>query len=284
MSVDLHMHTTASDGVYPPHEVIAMCADRNLKVVAISDHDTTSGIEEAREAARKKGIHILPAIEINTDVKAKNGKDFLEVHVLGFFIDYKLEWFQKKLQTLRAGRTDRIGKMLDRLRTDAGIDIPQAAVDKFTHGESVGRPHVALALVEAGHARDVNDAFDKWLTVGKPGYVPRMKFEPEEAIATITAAGGLPVLAHPGLIGDDSLIAPLVPAGLKGLEVYHPNHDANARQKYERMAKELGIGVTGGSDFHGTKVHAGSEPGCVGFTMKQFEAFCALNGRDCLAV
>jgi hypothetical protein len=284
MSVDLHMHTTASDGVYPPAEVIAMCADRGLKIVAISDHDTTSGIEAATAAAGPLGLRVLPAIEINTDVR-KPGKpeEFYEVHVLGFFIDYKLDWFQKKLETLRAGRTDRIGRMLDKLR-QVGITIDKAAVEKFSHGQSIGRPHVGQALVEAGHARDVNDAFDRWLTVGKPGYAPRMKFEPEEAITTIAAAGGIPVLAHPGLIGDDSIIASLVPVGLKGLEVYHPSHDHNARRKYEKMAKDLGIGVTGGSDFHGTKIHAGAEPGCSGFTMQQFEAFCALNGRECLAV
>ncbi|MHB2017872.1 MAG: PHP domain-containing protein [Candidatus Xenobia bacterium] len=277
MSVDMHMHTTASDGMLKPTELIQRCAQRGLRIVCVSDHDTTSGLVEAMEEARKWDIRIVPAIEINTDVR--RDKDILEVHVLGYFIDYQQKWFQDKLATLREGRENRIDRMLEQLQK-AGIDIPRSEVEKHAQGQSIGRPHIALAMVERGIVKDVNQAFDRYLTSGKPGFVPRMHFEPEEAVAMIAAAGGLPVLAHPGLIGDDSLIPPLIDAGLKGLEVYHPNHDADMQRRYLQMARDRGIGATGGSDYHGSKVHAGSEPGCTPFSVSQFEAFCAINGRD----
>jgi 3',5'-nucleoside bisphosphate phosphatase len=241
---DLHAHTTASDGTFTPSELVQLAKEKGLAGVGITDHDTLQGIAEARQAARQLGVEIIPGVELNTEYKGR------EVHVLGYYVEEEDEAFQRLCASLREGRYQRAEKMIDQLRA-AGIHITMEDVLKHATGEAIGRPHVARALIENRYCQSLPEAFEKYLTPGRPGYVERMKLHPAEAVKAILAANGCPVLAHPGLVGEDQLIRDLVKHGLKGLEVRHPDHTPAQIETYKAMAEQLGLIMTGGSDFHG---------------------------------
>jgi len=242
--IDLHVHTTASDGTRTPEQTVERAAELCVGVLGICDHDTVSGLPEAKEAAARLGVELVSAVEINCD----HGEE--EVHLLGYFVDEKSPTLTKALERLRRGRMERLEKILGRLR-EIGRPVALETVMHFARGEAVGRPHIAQALVEAGHVKSVFEAFDRFLARGGAAYVPRICFTPAEAIAAISSAGGIPILAHPGKLRDEGLLNELVEQGLEGIEVYYPDHAPEQVRRLKRMAVELGLLMSGGTDSHG---------------------------------
>jgi len=248
--VDLHTHTTASDGTYAPRELVAEAASRGVRVLAITDHDSTEGLAEAfEEAGRRRPLEVLPGIEINCDVEGS------EIHVLGYLMDWQAEWFQDFCREQRRERRARVHRMVERL---AALGMPLEADEVFAIVKegSAGRPHVAQVMVARGYVKTVREAFDKYLGSGKLGHVPRKKITPEDAVRIIRKAGGVPVFAHPGLADRDELIPGLIAAGLMGIECYYTEHSAAQRASYLQICKDQDLVATGGSDFHGPKVRA----------------------------
>lgn len=260
--VDLHAHTTASDGVHPPAELVRVALDAGLTHLGVTDHDSTEGLSGASSAAQGTGLTIVPGVELSTDVP--DG----EVHVLGYYVDHTAPDLQSRLAVLREGRLRR-GERIVELLNAAGVPLELDRVLAFAGKGAVGRPHVARALVEAGYAESIDDAFGRYLIKGRPGYAERQRFTPTEAVETILAAGGVPVLAHPfhGVADDDAKpavearIADLVGFGLKGVEVYYVGYEGDARGFLLSLARRHGLIVTGGSDYHGPgRAELGSVP------------------------
>lgn len=242
---DMHVHSTASDGTISVKEIILSAINIGLDGIAITDHDTIGGLEEAVELGKKLNFPVIPGIELSTEVAEQ------EIHILGYFIDFNLSWVKEKLKALQNARQTRIEKMVDKLKM-LGYDVNKKEVFLYAGNGSVGRPHVARILHEKGYTASLEDAFQRLIGRGCPAYVPRYKMTPEEAITFITKAKGVPVLAHPGLSQADRLILPLRDQGLKGIEVFHPDHSESDEAKYLNMAKKNQLLVTGGSDFHGS--------------------------------
>ncbi len=255
--VDLHLHTTASDGRCSPLELVEHAAAAGIAVMAATDHDTTGSVEEVRVRAAERGIEAIPGIEITA---VEGGRD---VHVLGYFLQTTDASFREFLAGQRRTRVDRVRAIAGRL-TELGmpVDLSEAlaAVGQQSN-RAIGRPQVARAMVAAGHVADTREAFDKWLGPNLPAFVPRSGPSPEAVIDTIHRAGGLASLAHPGRTQIDARIPALRNAGLDALEAYHSDHDAAAADRYHRMADDLGLLITGGSDYHGDPAH-GVSIGC----------------------
>ncbi len=241
-------------------------------MIAVTDHDTTSGIQEACDEAQRWSVDVICGIEINTEYRGR------EVHVLGYFIDPENSDLQRRLETVRMHRVQRMSKMVERLRA-AGVEIDEEDVRRHGRGESLGRPHVAQALVAKKYAFHVADAFERWLRPECPGYVPRESLDPFEAISLITQAGGVPVLAHPLHLGSDGVIEDLIAGGLRGLEVYYPTHSPTHIAYFSDLADAHGLGKTGGSDFHGPQIKR-VDVGDVDFSLAGLRAFCETVGRD----
>lgn len=246
MTADLHIHTTASDGRFTPENILIHAIDAKLSYIAITDHDTVNGLLELYEEGKDKidRICLIPGIEFSTDLP-KN-----EVHILGYHIDiYNVE-LRKQLDILVTHRHERTKQIIKKLK-QLGYTIDYLRVIELAqHATSIGRPHVARALVEKGYFSTVSEVFTTLLNKKGSAYVPHYKLTPLQVITLIKNAGGIPVLAHPGLVGDDTIILDLIHHGLVGLEVYHPTHDQIQTQKYLDMAKQYQLLVTGGSDFH----------------------------------
>ncbi len=208
----------------------------------MTDHDTTAGIEAARLAARGTRLEIIPGVELSADVPEG------EVHVLGYFVDWHDAYFQAMLDKFREGRYGRAEKMTQKLAA-LGAPVAFARVREIAGDASIGRPHVAQALLEAGHVTSVSEAFEKYIGRNGPAYVERFRLKPEDAVALILRAGGVPVLAHPREVTN--FIEPLAKVGMLGLEVYYAAYDEPTRANLLRLAKQFGLIATGGSDFHG---------------------------------
>ena len=255
MRIDLHTHTTASDGLLSPEQLVEKARQAGVQVLAVCDHDSTEGVDPAVAAGKRSGVEVIPAVEINTDV------DQGEVHVLGYFLDHRQLWLQEFLRKLRGGRVNRARQMVEKLNA-LGIKIDFARVRELARG-AIGRPHVAWAIVEAGAAKSVDEAFTRYIGRNGPAYVERLKVLPEEAVRVILRAGGIPVLAHPGWGFHEPLIPQLVAAGLEGLEVYYPDHTPAMQAHFLSLANQHGLLVTGGTDYHGegfaTKAAIGSQ-------------------------
>jgi predicted metal-dependent phosphoesterase TrpH len=249
--IDLHTHSTASDGIYSPTELLHKARDAGLRVLALTDHDTTGGIEEAVQAAGALDIDFIPGIEINTDVSGG------EVHVLGYFPEYQRPGFQAILQVLRDAR-ERRGQRIVELLNEHGINISWDRVREIAQG-SVGRPHVAEALMEAGYVQTISEAFDKYIGAGRFAYVPRYKLTPQDAVHLIASANGLPVIAHPlelpGIVELRNWLPDLCEAGLVGLETYYGQYTPENERQLHALADEYHLIPTGGSDFHGPGLH-----------------------------
>ncbi|WP_348622941.1 PHP domain-containing protein [Paenibacillus peoriae] len=249
---DLHTHTQASDGMQPPADNVRWAKEKGLAGVAITDHDTVAGLEEALKEGKRIGINVVPGVEISTRA---GGKD---IHILGYFMDYRNKLFLERLEKLRQARDTRNDLILSQLRS-LGVEITLDEVvatmgRPLAPDESIGRPHMADTLVQKGYAKDMRDAFDRYLAEGAPGYVSVPRVEPAEAINWIREAGGVPVVAHPGLYGNDELVRSIIEeAKPAGLEVRHSDHDAEAESRYTTMAAQYGLIATGGSDFHGAR-------------------------------
>ena len=245
--IDLHLHTTASDGRLPPSALVALAAQVGLDVMSVTDHDTIAGLAEAREAAASRGIRLVDGIEMTA---IDDGRD---VHVLGYFFDPEDGTFNQFLRTQRLARVERVYEIARRLAA-LGCAIDVEALLRAVPGDSgrsVGRPAVADALVAAGHAVDRRDAFDRLLGSGRPAFVPRRGPDVAEVVATIAAAGGIASLAHPGLMGVDERIPGYAAVGLSAIEVRHRDHNEDDEARYRSLAQQLGLAVSGGSDFHG---------------------------------
>lgn len=242
--VDLHVHTRHSDSTLTPEEVVDLAHEKGFSAIAITDHDCIDGITPSIERARAYGLEIVAGVELTAE------DDNLEVHILGYFIDWKAEWFAKKLVEIRNTRVKRIYEMTAKLK-DAGIDVDPKKVFELSGPGSVGRLHLAIVLYNEGYTSSINGAFRKYIGNNSPCYVKKFKLTPEEAIDMILRLGGVPVLAHPHVLAKDNLIPTLVEKGLRGIEVYHTEHPNNVTLHYENLALEQGLLMTGGSDCHG---------------------------------
>ncbi|HXG03960.1 MAG TPA: PHP domain-containing protein [Candidatus Binatia bacterium] len=253
-AVDLHAHTTASDGTLPPRELVRTAARHGVRVLAVTDHDSTEGLAEALDEAGRLGLTIVPGLEINCDVEGA------EIHVLGYLGDWQAAWFQEFLREQRAERVARVHRIAERLAA-LGLPIDPAEVFALAGDGAPGRPHVAQVMVNRGYVRTVREAFDRYLKAGGPASVPRRRLSPAEAVAVIRRAGGVPVLAHPGLADRDALIPGLVEAGLMGIEAYYAEHSPAQTEAYLALCRRFDLVATGGSDYHGPGSGRNNPPG-----------------------
>jgi predicted metal-dependent phosphoesterase TrpH len=273
--VDLHLHTTASDGLRSVDDLVREAAAAGLSVMAVTDHDTMAAVPRATALCAEAGLTLVPGIEIT----AMEGRR--DVHILGYFLDAAHEGLQQFLARQRRSRLERVYAMGERLAAaGAAIDITPLVHDADRQdGHSIGRPQIARALVAAGHASSTDDAFDRWLSRGRPAFVPRSGTPPGQVIAIIHDAGGLASLAHPGIAGVDDRIDRLRDEGLDALEAYHSDHDDHARDRYLALARQLNLLVTGGSDYHGDPAH-GLTPGTVTLPAREWERLSAWPRRS----
>ncbi len=264
--VDLHLHTLASDGRLTPTELVRLAAGRGLRTIAVTDHDTTDGLAEAFDAAKEfPGVRIIPGIELSADVPGD------EVHVLGYFIDPGDAELQAELRRFRAGRVDRAKTMVEKL-AQFGIRLEWERVQHFAGDGAVGRPHVAMAMVEAGYCQEPKDAFPEYLGRNGLAYVERVKLTPQEAVAMIRRAGGAAVLAHPAYMNDmESGVAGLSGAGLSGMEVYYGKYGDDTVRQLARLSREYDLIPCGGSDYHGMGNSDDVPPGYAGPPLESVE-------------
>jgi predicted metal-dependent phosphoesterase TrpH len=264
--VDLHLHTLASDGRLTPTELVRLAADQGLRTISVSDHDTTEGLAEALEAAGEiPGLRVIPGIELSADVPGD------EVHVLGYFIDTENAELQAELTRFREGRVDRARTMVEKLG-QLGIHVEWERVQHFAGDGAVGRPHIALALVEAGYCKEPKDAFPEYLGRNGLAYVERVKLSPEEAVGIIRKAGGAAVLAHPAYMNDMELgISNLSGIGLAGMEVHYAKYREDTIRQLARLSQQYDLIPCGGSDYHGLGNSDECLPGQNGPPMESVE-------------
>lgn len=247
--IDLHVHTTASDGSLTPREVVRRAKALGLKAIAVTDHDTVAGVEEALEEGILCGLEVIPGIEISVDVTKGT------CHLLGYFIDYKDKDLLKRLLFIQRARDERNLKMLQKLKA-LGIDLTLEEVKAQAKDGQICRPHFALAMIKKGYVSSVDEAFERFLKKGGPAYVEKFRLSPEEAIRMILQSKGIPVLAHPFTLElekeeFETFLKELKQHGLKGIEAYYPDHTLEQTEFYERLGKKYGLLITGGTDFHG---------------------------------
>ena len=247
--IDLHLHTTRSDGSLPPSQVLALAQKAKVTALSITDHDIVDGIPEAMEAGANLGIEVIPGVEISS----RYGDN--ELHILGYFIDWKDQTFNMRLASLRESRHKRNPLIVENLRA-MGLAITYQEVRALAGTEAVGRPHIAQVLMQKSYVRSAREAFDRYLGEGKPAYVPRELPDPADAVGWICQAKGVPVLAHPLWVKQKGealrkLCEQLKGAGLGGIEVHYSTHSRQETAEFLNVARRLDLLVTGGSDFHG---------------------------------
>jgi len=250
MEIDLHVHTTASDGTMSPAEVVRYAKEKGLRTIAITDHDTIEGIAEGLQEGRKLGLEVIPGVEVSVDF-AKG-----TMHLLGYYIDYTSAELLEKLAIVQRARAERNLKIIEKLR-GLGIDIDLSEIKEAPEHGQIGRPHFAYALVQKGYVQNIQDAFERYLRKGGPAYAEKFKFSPQEAMSVIHKAGGVTVLAHPFTLNQlqlhdlEPVIVELKENGLDGIETYYPEHSEGQTKFYRHLAQKYGLAITGGSDFHG---------------------------------
>jgi len=268
--VDLHSHTRRSDGILSPRDLVKKAQADGVTTLALTDHDTLSGIAEASATATEIGLRLVPGIELSV---THHGKD---LHVLGLFVNPTDGPLAELLESRRFDRISRVREILGKLRR-LGVELTYEDVEaQSVEDGSIGRPHVARALVAAGHANSIDHAFERWLGNKAPAYVPYPRLSAESGIAAVHAAGGITSLAHPGVDSADGELESLVELGLDAVECWHPGHSVQEQGHFHHRAQTLGILTTGGSDFHGAGGgHALTlgQPGCPP------EAFAALEAK-----
>lgn len=273
--IDLHTHTTASDGRCTPAELVARASAAGVQVLSVTDHDTLAACGAVRAACEAAGIEFVSGIEVTA---VREGVD---VHTLGYFLDVTSASLAAFLSAQRQHRLDRVRMMIDRLRK-LGIHLDGDAILKPAEDDaskSAGRPWIARALLEAGHVSSLSDAFDRWLSRGRPAFVPRIAASPETVIERIHEVGGLASIAHPGLLDRDAWLPQFAKAGLDAIEAYHSTHDGLTTSRYVAMAEALGTAVTGGSDFHADAAHGGRTVGCASLPREAYEKLKELKLR-----
>jgi predicted metal-dependent phosphoesterase TrpH len=247
-SVDLHCHSTASDGILTPAELVTYASERGVSTIGLTDHDSTNGVAEAMAISAELGVTVIPGVELSSEIEG------LQAHILGYFIDPASASLQREFAWMNRARRERIGRIVQNLNV-AGIPIEAEDVFEEAGDGTIGRPHVARVLIANGYAESVSDAFAKYLTRGKPGYAVSEKITPEGAIIAINRAGGVAVLAHPWSTKDPAgAVARLAPAGLSGLECYYGEYAPDVRDGLAELARSYDLIPTGGSDFHGPGV------------------------------
>lgn len=245
MKIDLHVHTNASDGKHAPMELVALAASRGVGLLAIADHDTVSGIAPALEAARQyPNLRIIPAIELSSHAPGN------EVHILGYFVRYDSPELLSELKILQDSRGERARAIVAKLQ-ELGLSVSLARVQEIAGAGSIGRPHIAQALMEKGYVNDFREVFDKYLGHGGPAYVERHKLTPAQAIELVRRYGGIPVLAHPTTLDLEALLPDMIFAGLMGLEVYYKDFSSETRHNLANLAQHHHLIATGGTDYHG---------------------------------
>ena len=269
--IDLHLHTTASDGRFTPAEIVAKAAGLGLEVIAITDHDTVDGIAPALIAAREfPRLTVIPGVEINTDVPQG------EAHLLGYFIDYTNDNLSDALKRLRDSRHLRAQRMIEKLE-GLGVTISWPRVRELAAGGTIGRPHIAQALQEKGYITSFKEAFTRYIGRDGPAYVERDKITQEEAVELVLKAHGLPVLAHPFTAGEvEPIVKRLKEAGLVGLETYYKEYTAGEIRELVTLAQKYGLLVTGGSDYHGLGENTETMLGAVEIPEEVSEKLSAL--------
>ncbi|HSF18557.1 MAG TPA: PHP domain-containing protein [Vicinamibacteria bacterium] len=261
---DLHSHTTASDGTLSPSELMRLAKTAGLRAIAVTDHDTVDGLSEAEVEAKTLGVELIPGVEVS----ATFGD--VPVHVLGLFIDYHESWLREWFAEAHHRRVERVHRIVSRLAAENVQVTVEEVLARSSHG-SVGRPHVAEVLVERGIVSSLAEAFDRYLGADRPAYVAYEKVTVKDAVGLIRRAGGIASLAHPVLLGDDRLIPKMVTDGIGALEAFHHDHTPEKAAEYERLAKALGVLVTGGSDFHRLDGDSVKRLGCEELTAEAFE-------------
>jgi predicted metal-dependent phosphoesterase TrpH len=273
--VDLHLHTTHSDGTLDPAELVDLCASRGLRVIAISDHDSTEGLPEALAAARSHtNLTVIPAIELSTDIPGA------EIHILGYYVNFEDPELQEVLREFRRGREGRGRAMVEKLN-EMGLNISWDRVREISDGGAIGRPHIAQALVEAGYVEYPKEAFDRYLGRDGPAYAARSKLTPDDAIKLLISNGALPVMAHPTYSESKSdrgdvpslreTVSDLKRGGLVGMEVFYGDYTPDQVSYLGGIAAELGLVPCGGSDYHASGNPGEPQPGTVGPPMSTVE-------------
>jgi len=268
--IDLHTHSNRSDGTFEPAEVVRLAAERALDVVALTDHDTTDGLAQAFTTGSGVGVEVVPGVEFSAEFDGQS------VHVLCYWMDPQDAALQLELRRLREDRFRRGELMVGKLR-DLGLPVGFERVRAIAGDATIVRPHIAQAMVEAGVVASEKEAFERYIGDGGPAHVAKHALDPVNAVALIDGAGGVCALAHPGMWGDQSsvpveLIERMAAAGMRGLEVDHPDHTPEMRERYRTVAGRLGLIATGGSDCHGTRY----DPVRLGTSLCEPEAFAAL--------
>jgi hypothetical protein len=278
---DLHLHTTASDGTMSPAELVRYAKGKGLRVIAITDHDTIEGLSEGIKEGNKLGLEVIPGVELSAS--APKGT----MHLLGYYIDPASSELTDKLRVLQQARKERNLKIVEKLQA-LGMAIELSEVKEAPEHGQIGRPHFAYTMVQKGYARNIQDAFDRYLGKGRPAYVEKFRFSPQEAMHFIKKAGGITVLAHPFTLKQpqpedlDAVIGELKAKGLDGIEVYYPEHSDGQTKLYRSLAKKYGLVISGGSDFHGLtkdEVDLGEGYGARGLTYSLVEAIKERKGR-----
>lgn len=246
--IDLHTHSRASDGSMTPSELVRHAKDCGLSAIALTDHDTTDGVQEALEEAGKIGLEMIPGVEIGVDFHT-------EMHILGYFTKDNYSCISDSLLIMQRSREERNPKIIAKLNK-MGFEISMDEVNREAGGGIVGRAHIAAVLAKKGYVKDIKEAFDLYLSTGKPAYFKKDKFTPQEGITAIAGCGGIPVLAHPVLMGLDdgeldAVVRRLIEYGLQGIEVYYGENTEDYTAMLEKLAEKYGLIATGGSDFHG---------------------------------
>ncbi len=248
---DMHVHTNASDGWLSSEEVVKRAHELGLAAIGIADHDSVDGIEKALVASEKYGVEVIPGVELSSEFGPA------EVHILGYLIDWRDREFGNRLRKFQEARRARAKRMIAKLRK-LGVEITYEEVAAAARGEVIGRPHIAQVMIKHGYVRSMDEAFERYIGDGRPAHVPKYRLSPREAIRMICRIGGVAVLAHPVFAQVDDLIHDLAEWGLRGIEVYHSEHDSATVERYEALAKELHLLITGGTDSHGFDVSIGT--------------------------
>lgn len=267
LHADFHTHSTASDGTVAPAELVEASASQGLSHIALTDHDTTQGVADALAAGERYGVTVIPGVELSTRVRRG------ELHILGYGIDLSNREMQVTVEQMRQEREERGTKILQRLR-ELGIDLDERQISAGQQGGTLGRPHIAKAMVEAGYVRDVAEGFDRFLARGRPAHVSRPLMSAVEAIELIQRAGGIAVMAHPFSAPEFRNFLPkLISAGLAGLECYYGEYGVEQRSELSALAAAAGLIATGGSDYHGPQFREGRVLGGVAIPQETIRTF-----------